>query len=81
MSRRSRIQQTSSGVVRCTCLEQAFSRARTGKEHPRNSVCCSERCPIREVEQSAIDSFIKFVGADTEDATSLEIVTDGHRGA
>lgn len=76
MSRRSRIHQASSGVVRCTCLEQAFSRARTGEKHPGNSVCCSKKCPIREVEQSAIDSFIKLVGADTEDATSLEMVAD-----
>lgn len=76
MSRRSRVQQASSGGVRCTCLEQAFSRARTGEEHQRLFVCSSEKCPIREVEQSAIDSFIELIGADTEDATSLEMVAD-----
>ena len=47
----------------CACLEQAFRRIRKGYKGPTKIKCSSNRCPVKEVDGSVIDDFLKLIMA------------------
>ena len=53
--------------ISCECLDQAYHEARKGEKRGSITGCPSKSCSIREVDPGVVDSFLRLIGALTDE--------------